>query len=356
MPDRKIEYSELSVRIIGTELREGESNAHRFTYAVDDIEALLDAIKLQFIDVATSVKNIDPSYSSKYQKIGIEKLQKKNFKGTNFYHFRLAYIKRNRDNIRVRDLDKSYKPRTIKLGATEYEYVPLHVSFVPSTRVILLDNRCHSAPTQQFLHQMFAPLLDYNEYGLSSADALDESLRVRVIPVKSKTFSQVLKKRLKTISQIGFTISKRRPMGGGIDPEVDNIIETKRVAGFLKKMAGSLLGKTYQGDILSSLPIKQVKLSLTFDESGDQKELTALKRAMSGRLEKIVESRIIRDSMLTYHDDETSKMQKMLFTGMSISKTNRVPEKDLNKSLKVWKEHRRIYLQTIKELNNQRKL
>ncbi|MGE4105643.1 MAG: hypothetical protein AB7F66_00385 [Bacteriovoracia bacterium] len=351
MSDIKIEYSELSVRIIGTEIRSGEVEAKRFTYSVDDLRGLMESVKKSHKELASSIQDIEPKYSKKYQKIGIEKILKKKERGVEFYHFRLAYLRRIQENIQVRNVDKEYKLRTIKLGSAEYQSVPLHISIAPSARIVLLDSRCHSAPTQQFLHKVLMPFLNPTKFGLNSASDIDRSLRVRVFPVKARFFNKILKEHLNRISQIGFTIARRRPSTGGIDYEIDNVVATRRVGQVLKKISAAFIGKKYEGDILTALPVKQVRILLTFDEKRDAVELKKMKKGMPKALEKVVESRLVRDSMLAYHDDDTAKMHKMLFSGVSMSKNTELKERDLLRSQKAWSEHRKVYFESENELH-----
>jgi hypothetical protein len=348
MATRKIEFSDLTIRVIDVRYQDGKG--HRYSKAVDDLSEILGRLKKAKLPLEKSIIDIALGSSAKYQKVGIEKIVTSKQNGIEFYHFRLAFIKRDQADIQVRDLKKGYKPRKLSIGKTEYEYLPLHLTIVPTSNRILLDSKCHTGPSQQFIHKTILDFLDPKKFDYTKRAEVDEHLRVRIVPNKAKKFNEVLTKRLEEISEIGLTFSNPRSSEVTLDKSLDNKLGTKRVNEFIKSLTSKVFGEDYVKNSLADLPMKKIQLKITFD---DKAGIKGLKKGLSNNLNELIDSRFVKNSLLVYHDEKTEKTKRVLMDGLVTSYDSTLSDKQFQKSENVWEEHRKTYVLALKDLKEQ---
>lgn len=349
MSDRKIEYSKLSTRVIGTRLKDGADEAVRYSYDVDISSDLLRETHKEFKRTKQFVAKVETSRGKKYQEVAIEKVLEKKEKGKTFFHFSLAYIRRERDDIRTKNLSQSYKTRTIKLGDGEFQFLPLHLTIEPISGTILLDAKCHTGPTETFLHSLFLPRLKPSDYGLTSVAQLDEKLRVTIKPSLRDDYDKVLKTKFRAIEEMRLTVAKPTVAQQNLTTEVDVSQKSanKRVLKAVGNLVSSIFGGNPDIDRLEDLPFRRLKLSFSFEDLQKAPDAAKYKKMLKEHSAQFVESQYVRESLLTYKDDEEHGLQKALLRGAVISKTNKLDPKHHNNNEKMWAEQRRIYFEVV---------
>ena len=339
---RTIEYSNLIVSVMGQqENKKGKEVRH--SYPVENLAEIFKKYCKDHKSLKDSLVDIPEARSKKYQKVGIDSTHHTDDKKVIFYHFAVAYIQRDRETILTADLTAGCAKNVIELGDGKYQYLHLHVSVAPTTEVILLDGKCHNAPTEHLFQEIILPYLDPADFGLPTRDELRKQIRVSIKTRLQKNYEQVLNKRINDLQQISFTLVKPTAKDGEISKSVELKESSKEAVAFCKSAVASIFGADLAEAEFEELPIKRFKVSITMDDGYEASKLKEARKQIKGNVKDFIKNDYLKNSVLTYRNDTTDRVERALLRGLQMNRENSLEPEDYLDDKKMWSEQRESY-------------
>lgn len=342
---RKNEFSRLDIFFRGfQENSRGDEVRHRHT--VSNLSDVLDLLIENQQDFKDSLVDIPETDSKKYQKIGIHKIEKiPGSRGVVFFHFQLGYVFRDKEPLEKCDIeDGSVNP--IVLDGTEFRHMRLHFTIVPSYNTIVIDNKCHSGPTEQFLRAVLSEHIDPANYGVALGEALERTV-VRITPVSKEDFDTVLTRRFRQLKEVELNIGKLSDMKlSGLPDETRETLddESAEIAGVFESVFASLVGVNARDIAMQSLPIKNIRLSITLDEKSDNApQRTQMRNNMRDFLRSYKDNIFLKEASFGYKDPETGELARALLNSAKLVEACPVEPQDYDNEELMWEAQRQVF-------------
>jgi hypothetical protein len=311
------------------------------TYLLENLDMLIEKAKSNYIDFKTSVKSFDKSFSKRYQSIGIEKIKvHQEDNGIKYYHLALHYIFREKGNLRLADIKDGFAVRKVETTDGEFLSNYLHLTIVPSFNTLIVDRRCNSTPTEEYLRQLFIPLIDHTQFGLSHLEELQNNTKVKIRQELVKDYQKRLKESFAHLKNISFTLSK--PLSER-SKKKKSLKDSVTALNSVKSIIQNVLGEDAVTKSLIDSPIKTIQVSVTLDSSYNSKQLKEIRKTAKDNILNYINNDFLTASCLEFKDEKTDQVFKALLRGIGKNHKFDLDAGKLEDDIHIWNIHRQIF-------------
>jgi hypothetical protein len=330
MEKRKNEVSRLYLQVKANREKKNRDGLTPEWTTVSAVDDYFMAFKNNYKTFEKSVFECS-DVSSKYQKIGIEKIAASKKGKYNFYHLAFGLIFKNQEEIRKIDVE-DFTVNMVKLGSKEFQYITTFATIETKTNTIVLDNRCYNALAQRALNQMVIPYLRAEDFLLSPSE-LPERVNFDISRVLKKDFKKVLSQQFKRVQEVGMTFTKHNATVKN-DEELE-IQSNEQIGGYLQSLIAPLLGLSKKEIQFDKLPLARVRIELKFDENFEQSQLNNFKKNSAGFIEDIIEDSHLESSFVRYKNDE-DEVVRAIKSGIGVSEPINLDPKHFSDASRMW--------------------
>ncbi len=367
MSDRKNELFNYFVTVAGKGPSEAKSRAKKTSeadyvrkmYEIEPekmIEYLDEAIK-NHKGLKQSIKKFDEKISTKYQALGIEqyKVESKtdhynpsDKNPVTFYHLRFGFVFREKEEIKKIDT-KKYVPQTIELGATEYQYISLHGTFVPTFKLMILENKCHNGPVTEFFTKELISFLNHDDYNLDTDEELEKATHFKLKPKISKNFVEVLEKQYKKMTEFSFTMGRPNIVEKKTIAEEEVSEMNNEVFDVVGDVLAHLAGDSLSEDEFDKNPFKKIKITVQVDESFEKGKLSIFRKKAKEQVKGMIENVFVRESSVSFGNVQDDEFEKIVMRGLTSVRKIAVEPKNFSDAEKMWADQRDFFFEVKKQ-------
>jgi len=219
----------------------------------------------------------------------------------------------------------------------------LHFTVIPEFSTVILDRRCNSAPTEEFLRQAFIEHLDPSAYGLAHVDEIRESSKLKIRQELIKDYQERLKSNFEKLKTMTFTLAK--PVSERTK-KAKNKKHSEDAMSSAKGFIQTILGDDAVKRSLVDSPVKSIQVSLTLDATYDKKELKKIRSEAKGNILEYIENDFLTASSLEFRD-ENDNITKAILRGMGKNHRFDLTNANLENDKYIWNLHRNIFKEEL---------
>ena len=344
MATRVNEKSAVVFKVKGRAKNEkGNLVTHFYTLDSETVFTVFKEYKKNHKKLENSVIDLPEKASKTYQKIGVKKVDIIKEKGVEYVQFSLVYIFRDQEPISTIDIGSNFKMKEINLEGTEYRYIDLFFTIVPSTNTIIADRKCYNSTIGSFLKQIFPAYLNPEDYEVDDEE-LDENMRVGVAGELLKDYEKVLKENFSELKNLSFTLAapNKSYMNNISELKVDDEEESDQIDGL--KLGLSIFGAFASEDFNKNcLPFTSLRIEAKLNDEMSVSELKKIKKKLKKNLLNLNNDKMLRSASVSYYDKEENEVVKAVRRGVTVSESIDVKVKDLTNHKFMWEKQRLFY-------------